>query len=129
MYHRSLLRQGSSSGREGIASSFHSARATPEQTNPVKTADSARSREKPKEIIVGFSNQVFLCHPFHPIGFFQTLYALEIQRQFVITATFSPYASSQSILPHLHTLFYTSLKMITISPINAVCKNFTGSMT
>ncbi|POB10495.1 hypothetical protein, partial [Sulfobacillus sp. hq2] len=33
---------------------------TPEQTNPVRTAGPVRGREKPKEIIVGFFNQVFV---------------------------------------------------------------------
>ncbi len=33
------------------------AEATPEQTNPVRTAGPVRGREKPKEIIVGFFNQ------------------------------------------------------------------------
>jgi len=55
---RPLLRSGSSVVSEGITSSLDGARATPEQTNPVRSADSVRSRKKPKEIIVGFFNQV-----------------------------------------------------------------------
>ncbi len=44
------MRGGKTSPRDG-------AEATPEQTNPVRTAGPVRGREKPKEIIVGFFNQ------------------------------------------------------------------------
>jgi len=54
---RPLLRSGSSVVSEGIMSSLDGARATPEQTNPVRTAGPMRGREKPKEMIVGFFNQ------------------------------------------------------------------------
>ncbi len=47
------MRGGNTSPRDG-------AEATPEQTNPVRTAGPIRGREKPKEIIVGFFNQVEL---------------------------------------------------------------------
>ena len=45
------------SGDSSTRFSVHGAKATPEQTNPVRTAGSERNRRKPKEIIVGYSNQ------------------------------------------------------------------------
>jgi hypothetical protein len=49
------VRGGKTSPRDG-------AEATPEQTNPVRTAGPVRGREKPKEIIVGFFNQADAMH-------------------------------------------------------------------